>query len=173
MSKPQLITSQGQGIIGELFGYVPAVLKEYKEFWCIEYYVKNPITHEFQRKREKVTCYINRYGKMQARSYLRVVINQLNLKLSQGWSPFFVQEDSRLYERITEVTEKFISERSRDLRPDTIRSYKSSINEFLRFTKENYPTITASTFNHNIAVRYMDYILSKGNSIQITTMYVR
>ena len=79
MSRPQLNISQGN-IIGELFGYVPAVLKEYTDFWCIEYYVKNPITNEFKQKREKVTNYVARYGKCEARALLRVAVNQLNLK---------------------------------------------------------------------------------------------
>ena len=78
MSKPKLNVSQ-KNIIGELFGYVPAVLKEYSDFWCIEYYVKNPITNEFLRKREKVTHYIARYGKLEARALLRVAVNQLYL----------------------------------------------------------------------------------------------
>ena len=99
MSKPQ-VHSQGK-IIEELFGYVPAVLKEYKDYWCIEYYAKNPITNDFKRKREKVTHYVTKYGKLEARALLRVAVNQLNLKLSQGWSPFFVHENSRLYEKLT------------------------------------------------------------------------
>ena len=163
MSRPQLHISQGN-IIGELFGFVPAVLKEYTDFWCIEYYVKNPITNEFKRKREKVTNYVARYGKSEARALLRVAVNQLNLKLSQGWSPFFVQENTRLYEKLTTVAEKFLKEKERDLRPNTMRSYKSGINELTKFTKQNYPHITASTLDKNIAVRYMDYLYEKGNS---------
>ena len=163
MSRPQLNISQGN-IIGELFGFVPAVLKEYKEYWCIEYYVKNPITNEFKRKREKVTNYVARYGKSEARALLRVAVNQLNLKLSQGWSPFFVHEDTRLYEKLPAVAEKFLKEKERDLRPNTMRSYKSGVNELVNFTKKNYPHITASTLDRGIAVRYMDFLHEKGNS---------
>jgi len=163
MSKPQLHIAQGN-IIGELFGYVPAVLKEYTEYWCIEYYVKNPITNEFKRKREKVTNYVARYGKSEARALLRVAVNQLNLKLSQGWSPFFVQENTRLYEKLTTVAEKFLKDKEKDLRPNTMRCYKSGVNELVNFIKKNYPHITASIFDRGVAVQYMDFLSDKGRS---------
>jgi hypothetical protein len=152
-------------VVSDLFGYIPAVLKEYKPFWCIEYSVLHPATGQMTQVREKVSGYKTRYGVREARKLLRVAVNRLNLKLSQGYNPFFVHEDSRLYERLTNVIDKFITEKTRELRPNTLRSYKSMIGkELCEWAQQNYPIITASTFTKSIAVRYMDYIADKGKS---------
>lgn len=152
-------------IVSELYGYLPAVLKEYTDYWCIEYWVKHPVTHELTRKREKVTHFRTRYGVREARQLLRLAVSRINLKLSQGWNPFFSHQDGRLLEPLGIVIEKFIREKERDLRENTLRSYKSMIGrELLDWTQQNYPTITAATFTPNIAVRYMDFIADKGFS---------
>ncbi len=161
MSTSQLNYTQGR-IINIAFGYAPAVLKEYRSGWRIEYYVTNPITGELVRRQEKVQHYVNRLGKQQARAYLRNAVFQLNLKLSQGWSPFFVQEDTRLYEKLSCVAEKFLKEKTKDLRAGTMRSYKSGVEWLVGWSAKMHPTITAGTFSHNIAVRYMDYIADEG-----------
>jgi len=152
-------------IVSDLYGYIPAVLKEYAAYWCIEYFVKHPVSGELMRRREKVQSYVTRYGTREARQLLRVAVSRLNLKLSQGWTPFFAHEDGRLLERLSAVIEKFLKEKQRDLRPNTMRSYNSMIGkELLQWAEKNYPIITASTFTKNIAVRYMDYIAEKGVS---------
>ena len=139
MPNPRLKLPQSNNV-SDLFGYMPAVLKEYADYWCIEYYVKHPVTQELIRRREKVQSYKTRYGVREARKLLRVAVSRLNLKLSQGWTPFFVHEDGRLLERLPAVIEKFLKEKQRDLRPNTMRSYNSMIgNELLRWAKENYP----------------------------------
>ncbi|MDR0941193.1 MAG: site-specific integrase [Bacteroidales bacterium] len=164
MSIPQKKQPRGT-IVSNLYGYTPAVLKEYADYWCIEYYVKHPVTHELFRRREKVTGYKTRYGVREARQLLRIAVDRLNLKLSQGWNPFFVHEDGRLLEPLHVVIEKFLKEKERELRPNTLRSYNSMIGkELLLWAQKNYPTITASTFSKNIAVRYMDFIAEKGKS---------
>jgi len=144
-------------IVSDLFGYTPAVLKEYKPFWCIEYYVVHPATQELTRVREKVTNYKRRYGVKEARKLLRVAVSRLNLKLSQGFNPFFTHEDSRLLERLPAVVDKFLQEKRRDLRKNSMRQYDSVSKELLTWTAQNYPIITASTFSHSIAIRYMDF----------------
>ncbi len=152
-------------LVSDLFGYTPAILKEYKPFWCIEYYVIHPATQDLTRVREKVTSYKTKYGAREARRLLRVVIGRLNLKLSQGYNPFYIHEDSRLLERLTAVIDKFLREKERELRINSLRSYKSIIGKELRqWVELNYPIITASTFTKNIAVRYMDFITEKGVS---------
>lgn len=164
MSIPQKKQARGT-IVSDLYGYIPAVLKEYNAYWCIEYYVKHLVTHELSRRREKVTSYKTRYGVREARHLLRVAVNRLNMKLSQGWNPYFIHEDGRLLEPLHMVIEKFLKEKERDLRPNTMRQYNSVIGkELLIWGQKNYPTITASTFNKNIAVRYMDFIADKGVS---------
>lgn len=152
-------------IVSELYGYQPAVLKEYAAYWCIEYYVKHPVTHELTRKREKVTGFKTKYGVREARQLLQIAVNRLNLKLSQGWSPFFVHEDGRLLEPLHMVVEKFLKEKTRDLRQNTMRQYNSIVGkELIIWATQNYPIITAATFTRNIAIRYMDYIADKGVS---------
>lgn len=164
MSKRQKKQVRGT-IVSELYGYQPAVLKEYAAYWCIEYWVKHPVTHELTRKREKVTNFKTKYGVREARQLLRLAVDRLNLKLSQGWNPYFSHQDGRLLEPLPMVIEKFLKEKQRDLRPNTMRSYNSMIGkELLQWVEKNYPTVTAATFSRSIAVRYMDYIAEKGFS---------
>ena len=145
---------------GDLFDYYPAILKEYKYGWRIEYYVRHPIHKTMEQKQVKVQSYVSRLGKREAKLYVREIVMKLNIKLAGGWSPFLqgTHEGSRMYEKLSD---KYLNEKEKEMRPDTMRSYRSYINELLRFTDENFPTITTPSFNRNIAVRFMDKIIAK------------
>lgn len=145
-------------------GYLPAVLKENKSGWVIEYYVVNPQTEILTRKQIKVNRIVQRYNKMKdARLHLSRMINTLNIKLAGGWNPFFEDEDARMFEKLSEVSKLFLSNRKKELRKDTIRSYESFISLFISWLDKTFPDIYASMFSHSHAVRYMDYITDTRN----------
>jgi len=147
MQKPKQILERNE-IINGLFAYKPAVLKEYTDCWYIEYYVMHPVAKELTRKRQKVTSYKSKYGVREARNMLRVIVNRLNIRLEQGWSPFFEHEDGRLLETVPMVTEKFLNEKTKELRPASMRSYKSIVGkDFLTWVAKNYPTVTVLIFS--------------------------
>jgi integrase len=158
MSKPQSIFHQP-----DLVRYIPAVLHEHKTgVWKIEYYALHPQTHELTRVRIRVNKIKDSYSrKSDARRHIAEMIQIINAKLAGGWSPFFEGEDSRLYIPLTEVCKLFLEERTRELRANTLRSYVSFCKMLTEWSETNAPKIFFSLFNHNYAVRYMDYLYNQ------------
>jgi len=153
----------------KIVGYLPAVLKQNISGWLIEYYCENPQTKLLTRKQIKLSRIVSRYGsKRDAKQHINQMIDTLNTKLADGWSPFFEGEDSRLYEKLLVVCEKFIAEREKTLRKNTLRSYKSVTNQIIEWSNKNYPNIYFSMFSKNVVVRFLDYIFEK-NSVGTRT----
>ena len=118
--------------------YLPAMLREHKSGWNIEYYVENPISHELVRKRVRLTKLVSRYKYLKdARLHANKIVMALNIKLATGWNPLFTSEDARLYTPVNEVCEKFIKEKEKEARKDTIRSYASFVGIFSRWLQKN------------------------------------
>ena len=121
-----------------LNSYLPAVLKEYKSShgWVIEYYALQPQTQELRRIHLKINRICQRYRtKSEMRAHALSIVNNLNAKLSGGWSPFFDGEDSRLYENLPSVCDKFIAEKEKILRKNTLRSYVSVTKQLILWAK--------------------------------------
>lgn len=142
--------------------YLPAVLKEYKSGWIIEYYVENPSTQELSRKKIRLQRLTQRYkSKSELRKHVNNIILALNLKLSTGWNPYFVGEDSRLYTPIKDVIEQYKEEIKRNVRPDTHRSYCSFVNIFLEWVEGISPGIYSSMITHAYVAKFMDYVYNE------------
>ena len=149
--------------------YLPAVLKENKTGWLIEYYAQNPQTNKLKRKQIRLERLVRRYsGKREARSHCLQITNSINAKLAGGWSPFFNTEDSRLYEKLSTVAKIFLSEKKKELRENTLRSYSSFCKMLLEWSQKTAPDLYCSMFTKIWAVRYMDYIYNERNC-NITT----
>jgi hypothetical protein len=121
--------------------YLPALLREYKSGWIIEYYAQHPVSKKLERKKVKLTRLFTRYKSVKdARMHANRIIMALNIKLGTGWNPFFEEEDARLYTSVSNVCEAFLKEKGKELREDSMRSYKSFVNIFSSFIK-NHSTI--------------------------------
>ncbi len=149
--------------------YLPAVLKENKSGWIIEYYVAHPITGKFVRKKMKLERLRNRYTSMkELRAHCAQMIRIQNDKLAGGWNPFFSEEDARLYEKMKTVSALFLQEKKKELRYNSYRSYSSFITIFMEWCDKNHPDMFASMFVQLYAVRYMDYVY-KDRNVGVTT----
>ncbi|MDR2684664.1 MAG: hypothetical protein LBB53_04710 [Prevotellaceae bacterium] len=146
--------------LSEIIRYIPAYLQELPcGDWRIIYYAKHPQKEEFQHVRIRVSKIKDALAKKsEARRYISEIIQTINAKLAGGWSPFFEDEDSRLYIDLRDVCKYFIEEKTKELRPATMTSYKSFCNMLCEWADKNAPKIYASLFNHNYTIRYMDYI---------------
>lgn len=139
--------------------YIPAVLKNNKDGWYIEYYALHPQKQELQRFRTRLNKIRKKYKKaMEFRNYAYNIVNQINAKLFGGWSPFFESEDVRLYTTLDEVIGVFLSEKERELRPDTVRTYRSWCALFQEWAGKNIPKVYVSLLNRVTMVKYMDYL---------------
>jgi len=149
--------------------YLPAVLKENKSGWIVEYYVVNPQTELLARKKIKLNRVVSRYNRVSdARKHITGIINNVNQKLAGGWNPFFENEDARMFEKLSDAANAFLSHRKKELRKNTIRSYESFIKIFTAWTSKSCPDIYASVFSQNHAIRYMDDLFAK-QSVGATT----
>lgn len=91
------------------------------------------------------------------------IIEGINAKLRTGYNPFFEGNDSRLYEKLTSVAEKFLAEKKKELRSETMRSYSSFITMFLAYFNRLNQNQTAAMVNKTLAVKYMDYVYNERN----------
>lgn len=146
------------------YNFIPAVLHKAKEGYRIEYYVINPITMKMTRQRIRVDKIFKAYKKKRdALIHIDGIIEGINAKLRTGYNPFFETEDSRLYEKLSDVAEKYLVEKRKELRPDTMRSYSSFVTMLLGYFNRLNQNQTASMVNKSLAIKYMDYIYNERN----------
>lgn len=133
--------------------FIPASLHENKS-WEVVFYAKDPQSGELKRKRIRV----NRGSNIRERRYLaKQMIYKINEKLNNGWNPFIEEEAPRSFHKILEVFDSFMRDK-RDLRPDSLRTYKSEINFLKEFVIRFHGSdMYAVTFDKNVANRYMEY----------------
>lgn len=142
------------------FNYLPAVLKKYSSGWMIEYYIEDPITLDQIRVRNRVEIIRKRY-KTQSEAVLHInkIVFDINVKLAKGWNPLLDNKESaRMYFTYIEVSEKFIEEKTKELRIDTIRSYKSYISIFNQYIEHQTNIMHLIKFSKQDAVCFIDYI---------------
>ena len=158
MSKSQLPNLQ----TFRLNSYSPAILKRTGVGWLIEYYALHPQTQEFVRKQIKLNRIRNRFTKLSDfKAFANGMLCTINAKLAGGWSPFFQEENVRLYTPLGVVMQEYVNEKKRELRTNTMRSYESFCRIFGQWCNKNVPQIYASLFNKVLAIRYLDYFYNE------------
>jgi len=165
MSTPQNLPNYGNN----LALFYPAQLKHYASGWLIEYSAINPVTKDLQRKQVKLNRLFKKYAsEKKAKAHAERMVLILNQKLLSGWNPFFSKEDARLYTPLSTVAELFLTEKKKELRVNSYRSYSSFINSVLKWVEKNNPGVFMSMFMQLSAVQYMDDLYSS-SSVGITT----
>lgn len=106
-----------------LLNFKPAQLYTGKE-WFVGYYVLNPATEKLDRKKIK----LNRIESVvERRKFATQVIQEINKKLYGGWNPYLEESAPRGFTPIKQVLDIFINTKQRELREDSMRSYKSFV----------------------------------------------
>jgi integrase len=149
--------------------YLPAILKEYASGWIIEYSAEHPVTHELTRKQIRLQRIVKRYPRTKdARLHCNRIVANLNTQLAGGWNPFFEAEDARMYELLSDVIEKFLAEKKKELRKSTLRSYVSFAKILGEWVDKQTPGLICSLFTQLYSVRYMDHMYNQRN-VNMTT----
>ena len=148
------------------YNYQPAVLLRQPSMgWVIEYRILNPVSETFERKRMRLNSLRKRYRTMaEFRTAANEILCTINTKLSGGWSPFGESANTRLYEKMSDVLQRYIAEKENELKPETMRSYKSFCKIFGEWIEQNMPGCRCSLFTKVHAVQYMDWYYSKRSS---------
>lgn len=124
--------------------------------WYVQYHVKNPYTGIMVRKRIK----INRIkGTSERTKYGKRLVNQINNKLYGGWNPFKEKEVPKGFTKLLEVMQTFIRQKERELRSDSLRSYRSFVASFEAWLlKTDNINMFCLNFDQSMARDYMNYI---------------
>lgn len=138
--------------------FLPAQLKRNSHGWYIEYQTFNPTKGKMQRYRTHLNVLRKHYDRLtDFKAHAAGIINTINAKLAGGWSPTGENQNARYYTPIPSVISAYLSEKQEELRPDTMRSYKSFCTGFERWITDIVPDCPTILFNKVLAIRYMDY----------------
>lgn len=138
--------------------FLPAQLKSNSHGWYIEYQTFNPNIGKMQRFRTHVNVLRKHYPRLaDFKAHCNGIINTINAKLAGGWSPIGENQNARFYTSLSVVIRAYLAEKQDELRPDTLRSYKSFCTIFGAWVNENVPDCQAILFNKVLAIRYLDY----------------
>lgn len=139
-----------------LIDYVPAQLHENK-YWYISYYVMHPDTEKLKRKIVR----INKIkSKKDRRRYGRLMVQQLNFKLHQGWNPFLNDLPRHSMSKIMDAMEHFLRDK-RSLRPDSLRAYNSYIKIFSDYISRIDSNIRVISIKKDFAIEFLDHVYFK------------
>ncbi len=164
---------------GALRKYVPAELKHNSKGWYIEYYRLNPILNEYERirlmmNRERKRCKTLTEFKLQTSAIILQINNQLaagfiNVQQTLPSYGFGAQDTTsgdnvRFYTPLEQVIDLYETDRSKELKETTMRSYSCFCKQFKQWIHAHYPTMSASTFSQVQASQYMEFVLEGNNS---------
>lgn len=141
--------------------YVPAQLtSDSSRGWFIYYYIFNPVVGALEAKYVKLNRVKKQFRTISDfKAYANNIVQTINAKLAQGWSPYGEREDARHYETIETLCEKYIEEKTRDkCAESTIRSYKTFNNALLAWCEKNAAGVKCIMFSRSMAIRFMDYM---------------
>ena len=155
--------------------FYPAILKKYKSIgYVIEWYIYDDESGKMIRRMVKMNHIYNRTTQHDFRAYVSNMIIQINKELTIAYpesglafatpatmtvKPKDVAptEKPKKVVSIKETTQKFIEEKEKELRADTLRSYRSFCKILLEWcTLEGKKQLSA--INRDSAVEFMDHI---------------
>ena len=141
-----------------IIDYLPAQLKHNSHGWYIEYQVIDPVTGKMKRYWIRMNALRKRYTLLsEFKAHCNKVICNINAKLAGGWNPIGENQNTRLYTPIPMVVNDYLAEKEAELRPDTIRSYRSFCSGFIKWLDQTAPNCQAVLFNKVLAVKFLDH----------------
>lgn len=134
----------------------PAEVFHNKKETYIYYYVINPMTNKMERKRNRFN---HIKGQQERLKYARMVCAAINQKLYEGWNPFYDEIASEANMTLGAALDKFLAEKKKDVRPDTMRVYTSIVGIFRKWLEDRGVVDSPCfTFNKKMAERYLRHL---------------
>ena len=138
--------------------YLPAQLKHNSHGWYVEYQTIDPSTGTMKRYWVRMNKLRKRYARLaDFRAHCNQIVCNLNAKLAGGWTPLGESQNTRLYTPLSMVISDYLAEKEAELRPDTIRSYRSFCTGFLKWLDDTAPKCQTIVFNKVLAVKFLDH----------------
>jgi len=139
----------------ELYEFLPAEYRPGKDSH-IRYYAYNPNTMKLQRMKIR----LNRINFSEREKYANHLVKSINKKLYNGWTPFKLAYSNK-GTKMMEAIEAWRSNKLRDLRASSLRSYNSLSQHFVRWLVDNDIDIYVSSFESAFARKYMNSIAAE------------
>ena len=137
--------------------YLPAVLKKNKHGWQIEFHAIDPVSGKMKRYVTKLNVLRKHYSKVsEFKEHCNTIICTTNAKLAGGWTPFGETNNARFVTPLRVVVEEYLEEKTAELRPDSMRSYRSFCRGFLEWTDKEVNNCPIGLFNRVLAVKFLD-----------------
>ena len=144
-----------------LLDYKPAELRVGKE-WIIVYYVRHPETGKMHRQRKKMNDVPG--TEKERLKYCTDQVKKFNKALENGWNPLHEKDAPRGSVTVLDAMQTFLQQKSKELRPDSMRSYRSHAKQLkIWLTKQQKQSISCAAFTMTVAVEYMNDIYRKKN----------
>lgn len=149
----------------------PAEIKVSPKNTVIVYYAKNPNTGLLERQRVKLN---HIKGKSERMKYGRLLVQQINQQLYEGWNPIIEKAGFSKVVSVAEAVRLYKKSYANDVRPDSLRSYDSQTKAFLEFcTLYNISEKPVCQFGRPEAQRYMLSVEDRGVSPRTYNNYIR
>ena len=147
------------------YDYVPAELRKNK-IWEIVYYVKNPITGELDRKRNRVKPLKSITERMKL---AKRMIQEINSKLENDLQSFFSKRGSKEFTQFDDVVKIYINHLTREfkdsnLSKDTLTTYESRIRNIQKYIEDiGIRKMLCHNLNNDFVIEYLDYLRYEKN----------
>ena len=144
--------------------FLPACIKKNSHGWYVEYQVNDPSSGKMRRYRTNLNVLRKRYQRLaEFKAHCNQIVCNLNAKLAGGWTPLGENQNSRHFTPLPMVIADYLEEKQAELRPDTIRSYRSFCTGFMNWIQQAAPDCQAILFNKVLAVRFLDHCFKDRN----------
>jgi integrase len=155
--KKMLVQKKNQ--ISAVLNYKPPRLVTGKS-WCISFYAFDPVLDSMRKKRIK----LNHISPISLRRKTgEHYIKLLNEKLINGWNPWIESTNSNAYKHFSDVLNNYRLYLNHQLnkdviRPDTFRSYSSSLSMLEKYNEKHAKIKYIYQFNQIFCIGFLDYI---------------
>lgn len=153
-----------------LIDFTPAQLTIGKKDSYVSFYVKNPFTESLERKRIRINFIKDRQERIK---YGRLLCLEITKKLYSGWNPFLSELKSKC-PMIIDAVNQFVSNKSKSLRPDSMRVYNSNSKVFIQWiTSIGWKDKYVAVFSSDMASKFMRYLEERNFTNKTYNNYLR
>lgn len=146
------------------FGYTPAQLRIGKETY-IEWYGQDPVTGEFKRRKKKINFIIDEKERL---AYGEKLVKAINENLARGVNPFIDDVGAKGVLWFRDAIAKFLEAKERELRANSIRSYKSYCLTLTEYVEKHREGMQCCHVGVEFVEEFMEFI-SKGKQVSART----
>lgn len=133
--------------------FKPATLCPGKD-WHVQFYVLDPANDKLVRKKIRLN---NIKSLTERKKYGLRLAREINDRLYAGWNPFLEQSAPNGFQMLIPTLDRFISAKEKELRPDSLRSYRSFLNRFKEWlVQSGEQDVYVISFKENKASQYLN-----------------